>query len=1797
MKPQVEQDLAHVLLTEILAYQFASPVRWIETQDVILKNYQAERIVEIGPSPTLAGMAKRTLTAYQANDAALSLQRQILSYAKDAKEIYYDIDQDATPAHSESQQPVSAQPTQAAASAVPETQTTIPAAAKTAVTAAPAAPASPAGPAANIDDVPLRPIQVLQALVAQKVKKSLADVPVTKAIRDLVGGKSTVQNEILGDLAKEFNVNPEKAEEVPLVELAAQLGDNFDGKLGKHTTSLISRAAALKMPGGFGLSAIRKYLQTRWGLGAGRQDAVLLFAITQEPASRLASEADAHKYWDEISQLYAKAENLNLSQTRAAESGSGGGAVAIDPAELEKITGDQKQLVRQQLELLARYLKIDLRDGQKRFVAQKEATEVLQQELDLWIAEHGDVYAQGIVPIFSPLKARIYDSYWNWARQDCFKMFYDIIWGRLNNVDREIVSRCIAIMNRANPTLIDVMLYYIDNVPTERGPTFKLAKELANQLMINCKEALDNAPVYKDVARPTGPYTTVTAKGQIQYEEACRLECRKLEQYVLDMAHGNELCRDRNNSMAYLEKIYASLPRDEEVEKALALLKSKLQIRELPAKGMRPDIVPFLHLKKQEATNWIYSPELTGVYLNGLERAARDGISFANKNVLLTGAGKNSIGTKVLEGLLMGGAKVVVTTSRFSKETTDYYQSIYTRLGSTGSALVVVPFNQASQTDLKALVDYIYDEKTGLGWDLDFVIPFAAIPEGGMEIDGIESKSELAHRLMLTNLIRLLGLVKSHKVEKHAETRPAQVLLPMSPNHGTFGGDGLYSESKIALETLFNRWHSESWANYLTICGAIIGWTRGTGLMSQNDLVAEGIERLGVRTFSPQEMAFNLLGLMTAEMVDLCQKSPLWADLNGGMQDVPDLKERLAQLRTELFDSAELRRAVAVEAGIDHKVVNGPTADLPYQKRYVKPRSNLKFEIPKLKNYDELPANDVLGDMLDLERVVVVTGFAEVGPWGNSRTRWEMEAFGKFSLEGVIEMAWIMGLVKYHNGPLKGTIYTGWVDAKTGTPVEETDIKSKYEEHILSHSGIRLIEPDLLEFDPKRKQLLQEVIIEHDLEPFEASKEAAAQFRLEQGDKVEVFSISNSDQYSVRFLKGARIMIPKAIQFTRLVAGQIPTGWDARRYGIPQDIISQVDQVSLFNLVSTVEALLSAGITDPYEFYRYVHVSEVGNATGSGMGGMAALQKIFKNRFVDEDVQSDILQESFINTIAAWVNMLLLSSSGPIKTPVGACATAVESVDSGVELIRSGKARVVFVGGADDLREEGIQEFANMNATSNSVTEMEHGRTPREMSRPATTTRSGFMEAHGSGVQVLMDAQLAIDMGVPVYGIVALTATATDKTGRSVPAPGQGIMTVAREVPRDNYRLLDISYRRRQLNLRRKQISEWAQEETKSVSDPAIVEEIACDVRRQEKEAMATWSNDFYLHDPHISPLRGALATWGLTIDDIGIASFHGTSTKANDKNESEAIHMMLKHLGRSRGNPILGIFQKYLTGHPKGAAGAWMLNGVLQSINSGIVPGNRNADNIDKALEQYDMIVYPSVSLQTYGIKAGILTSFGFGQKGAFALIIHPDYLYSVLSRENYETYRKKVANRYDKVYRYLHDAICNNTMFRAKDHAPYTTEQEHDVYMNPLARTDKSLKYPEDLNLAESDVRRMISSISDSETVGVDVELISSINIENQEFLNRNFTDAEQNYCKASPDPRASFTGTWAAKEAVFKSLNTVSRGGGAPLIDIEILRDATGPKVVLHKDAALVAKDRSVKVSISHNSVQAVAVATCK
>jgi holo-[acyl-carrier protein] synthase len=105
------------------------------------------------------------------------------------------------------------------------------------------------------------------------------------------------------------------------------------------------------------------------------------------------------------------------------------------------------------------------------------------------------------------------------------------------------------------------------------------------------------------------------------------------------------------------------------------------------------------------------------------------------------------------------------------------------------------------------------------------------------------------------------------------------------------------------------------------------------------------------------------------------------------------------------------------------------------------------------------------------------------------------------------------------------------------------------------------------------------------------------------------------------------------------------------------------------------------------------------------------------------------------------------------------------------------------------------------------------------------------------------------------------------------------------------------------------------------------------------------------------------------------------------------------------------------------------------------------------------------------------------------------------------------------------------------------------------------------------------------------------TSIERHGQHFLNRLFSQAEQDYCYKFQDPVPHFTGKFAAKEAVAKALGT---GIGAQLSwhDLEILNDEKGqPQVTLSEAARERFQNPQILVSVSHSAEYALAVAIWK
>ncbi|KAF4333513.1 fatty acid synthase subunit alpha reductase [Fusarium beomiforme] len=1609
MHPDVEQKLAHTLLVELLAHQFAYPVRWVETQDVILGEVNAERIVEVGPSPILTNMMKRTFDASFANsDEARNINRQFLAPQTNNSEIYYqyNVTEESDQVEPVNTLNIETQPK----NTTQEVQKPL------------TVPNVSYSQVEKISDVNVPVSAILVSLLALKLKKKQKSIPMTGTISNLVGGRSTLSNEIVGDLLVEFPHGvPDKPEEVPLNSLSQTLTISHHGKLGKVTTSLIAKMISSKLPGGYGLSKARQHLREKWGLGQNRQDAALLLALSRQPTNRLSSSADANRFLDEISSLYFEQENLTIPSR--------------GPVRSEEPVVDAQALIlaREQSASLLRDIKgvmeahIDSAKEVKDAKLEEPDTEAtVTEKLDMWIAEHGDDYAQGIMPIFDPKKQRIYDSYWNWNAQDIMRLFQKLRSGGPTHIQAS-EQLSMSIVNRTCARTLEQLGFIIAQVEKEPSTDagFREAVQILRQA---CLESLNLQPLFINLSPKLAPLTTIDRDGNLVYSEISRNPCPKKLESTREVSSMTSL----NYPVSRVDGV---------------------------------------------AVN--YSQDFSKTLAQDLKQCRQSGLSFSGKNVLVTGAGKNSIGNHILHHLLSGGARVTVTTSSFSEETTTMFQSIYARHGSKGSVLRLVPFNQGSHGDVQNLIKYMYTDTT---WDLDFIVPFAAISENGRGIEDIDSKSEIAHRAMLTNLVRLLGAVASQKRQRDILTRPATVVLPLSPNHGLMGNDGLYSESKISLEALLPKWSSESWADYMSLMGVIIGWTRGTSLMDDNDVVAQAVESLGVRTFSSVEIAADIVSLMGGSLNFKCQEVPLVVDMSGGLGKIQNFKEKLMNARRELHAYADLQRLALQEIRRDVACVTNQASTSTSTVKPVRARANILLPLPEALDYeaDIAPLATSLNGMVDLSRVVVITGFAELGPHGSSRTRWEMEKSGTLALEGCVEMAWLMGLIKHHSGVDKnGNQYSGWIDTKTSNPVSDDEIPGKYFEFIAKHSGIRRIEPENCDngYDPEHKESLIEVVLQRDLAPFEASPDTAESIQRQHGNRATIIKDATGN-CQVQLKAGATLMVPRAARFNRTVAGQIPTGWTAKQYGISDEIIEQVDPVTLFSIVCTVEALLCSGIIDPYEFYKHMHVSEFGNCLGSSMGGLSSLRRMHRDRYIDKPVKSDILQETFINTTGAWINMLLSSSAGPIRTPVGACATSIESLDTACDLITLKKAKVCLVGGVEDFVEDVSYEFGSMKATCDTDAEIAAGWTPKEMSRPTASSRSGFVESQGCGIQVLTSAELAFEMGLPIFGIVAYTNMAADKSGRSVPAPGKGVLTNAREKTTTPSPMLSLNYRKRLLDLRRTQIYQAASDhldilkseicflrdsetadhdhlESFRASRERLINE---DAERQDKEATFNLGNQFWMSEDtgRISPIRGSLAVWGLSIDDISVASLHGTSTVQNDLNEPMVIQEQMRHLGRSNGNLLPCVCQKWLTGHSKGAAGSWMVNGCLQMMCSGLIPGNRNVDNVEAKLQEHHHLVFPNTTLQTDEIKACSVTSFGFGQKGAQALLVHPRYLLATIGQERYHDYIVRRNKRWNKACFRLSDAMVRNDMVSAciKDRPPYSSEAGVASLLDPMAR-----------------------------------------------------------------------------------------------------------------------------------------------
>ena len=115
-----------------------------------------------------------------------------------------------------------------------------------------------------------------------------------------------------------------------------------------------------------------------------------------------------------------------------------------------------------------------------------------------------------------------------------------------------------------------------------------------------------------------------------------------------------------------------------------------------------------------------------------------------------------------------------------------------------------------------------------------------------------------------------------------------------------------------------------------------------------------------------------------------------------------------------------------------------------------------------------------------------------------------------------------------------------------------------------------------------------------------------------------------------------------------------------------------------------------------------------------------------------------------------------------------------------------------------------------------------------------------------------------------------------------------------------------------------------------------------------------------------------ALVDAGLKADDIDYVNAHGTSTPANDSNETAAIKTALGE--RAKAIPVSST--KSMTGHLLGGSGGIEAVAAVLALQNGVVPPTINHQNPDPAC---DLDVVPNQARDQI-ISTALSNSFGFG-------------------------------------------------------------------------------------------------------------------------------------------------------------------------------------------------------------------------
>ena len=215
---------------------------------------------------------------------------------------------------------------------------------------------------------------------------------------------------------------------------------------------------------------------------------------------------------------------------------------------------------------------------------------------------------------------------------------------------------------------------------------------------------------------------------------------------------------------------------------------------------------------------------------------------------------------------------------------------------------------------------------------------------------------------------------------------------------------------------------------------------------------------------------------------------------------------------------------------------------------------------------------------------------------------------------------------------------------------------------------------------------------------------------------------------------------------------------------VDRKVIRFMGSGSAYNYIAMKEAVKDSGLEDK-------DISNVSTGIVMGSGGPSIENVILaadKTRAKTPKLMGPFIVPRTMASTASATLAVPFKIKGVNYTMSSACATSGHCIGNSVELIQSGKQKIMFAGGSEELHWAMTAMFDAMTALSSKYND-----TPETASRAYDKTRDGFVIAGGGGVLTLEEYEHAKARGAKIYA--EITGYGATSDGYDMVAPsGEG---------------------------------------------------------------------------------------------------------------------------------------------------------------------------------------------------------------------------------------------------------------------------------------------------------------------------------------------------------------------------------------------------------------------------------------